>query len=218
MRNKKLTLATSYFKLAEPFQLVIFWGNVFKNAICRLQVLHDPLDIMRQVTTINEKMALVSAQDGNIEVFIYFWQRMNEKEHSSTLPVLMRVFNEESIRAEKYLSFAEILLFILSCSREITKEAILRQCGFILVNGLLEKWPYCEIIVLQFDRIIPYLSTEDYKRIVPEILSKMHLIEVTRLKHKYYRNEFRFLWENMEYYIARASNEFARLMRQQSNF
>lgn len=218
MQNKKLTSVTrmylSYFNLAEPFQLIIFWGNVFKNAVCRLQFMRDPLNMLRQVTTINEKMTLISAQEGNVEGFVYFWKKLTEDERDSMLPILMRIFNDETIRSTRYASFSEIILFIMNQVNEDARQEIIRQCSFILINGLLEKWPYHGIIVNQFDRIIPHLSTAEYKRIVLEILAKMHYIETTRLKHKYYRDEFRFLWGNMEYYVARATNEFMGFLQQ----
>lgn len=218
MQNKRLTNFTqnylSYFSVADPFQLLVFWGNVFKNTVSRLQFVNDPLNMLRRVSGNNKKMAIMSAQEGNIEGFIYFWRKLDDDERSALLPFLMEVFNYPLFRTDKYSAFSEMILFIMNDVDETTKEDVMRRCSFILINGLLEKWPYHGIIVNQFDKIIPHLSSLDYRNIILEILAKMHYIETTRLKHKFYRDEFRLLWGNMEYYVARATNEFMDFLQQ----
>lgn len=213
MRNRRMTSFTqkyfSYLTMAaDPYQLFIFCGHLFKYSINKFQFIDDPTNVIARGRGETQKLLLYHAQQGNFEGFVYFWKKLKKEECHGVLPLLMQIFNYPAFTITKYPSFSEMILFIMNKVDGPARRELTRRCGFVLMNGLLEKWPYHGIVVNQFDRIIPHLSNYDYRNIVLEILSKMHRIETTRIKHKYYREEFRFLWGNMEYYVARATNDF----------
>ncbi len=209
MRNKRLASLTKVYLSS----FISFWGDIVKTGVRKLHFTRDSLNFLGRVRSVNEKMTVISAQEGNVELFVYFWKKLNDSQRVALIPVLIDIFNNETIRCQKYVSLSEIILFIINDVDEEKRQHIIRQCSFTLINGLLEKWPYYGIVVNQFDRIIPYLSPTDYKKILLEILKKMHYIETTRVKHRHYREEFKLLWGNMEYYVARGTSEFMNLLQ-----